>query len=185
MEIATAAQMPTQQSNVHGEPRARLVRDLPASDLPHAALAVDLSEVTPIILKSPTLLADMDPYNSLKPTLKPEPPAEPEKEAAKSEKIDNAMNDSPAAPTPIGTTNSFGSGSARPVERPSATVAKSGGESSEQTTGVIPIRKAIPVEPHEKPIEIRRAVPVKPLDQESEDETLLKSAPPPSSDLDQ
>jgi len=185
MEIATAAQMPTQQCNVHGEPRARLVRDLPASDLPHAALAVDLSEVTPIILKSPTLLADMDPYNSLKPTLKPEPPAEPEKEAAKSEKIDNAMNDSPAAPTPIGTTNSFGSGSARAVERPSATVAKSGGESSEQTTGVIPIRKAIPVEPHEKPIEIRRAVPVKPLDQESEDETLLKSAPPPSSDLDQ
>src|SRR5213078_2037679 len=76
MEIATPAQTPIEPCNVHGEPRARLVRDLPATDLPRAALAVDLSEVTPIPIKNPTLLADKDPYNSLKPTLKPEPMAE-------------------------------------------------------------------------------------------------------------
>jgi 1A family penicillin-binding protein len=185
MEIATTAQMPPAQCNVHGEPRARLVRDLPASDLPRAALAVDLSEVTPVILKSPTLLADKDPYNSLKPTLKPEPTPEREKEAAKNEKIDNATDASRAAPTAIETTNSFGSRSPQDANRPLPNVAKSRGESSNQTTEVIPIRKAIPIEPKEEPVEIRRAVPVKPLDQESEDETLLKSAKPPSSDLDQ
>jgi 1A family penicillin-binding protein len=184
MEIATAAQMPAEQCNVHGEPRTRLARDLPASDLPRASLAVDLSEVTPVIVKSPTLLADKDPYDSLKPTLKPEPSPAPEKETAKNETIDDATNASRAAATTTGTTNSFGSGSAHAVNRPPATVAKSGGEPSNQTPEVIPIRKAIPVEPQEKPVEIRRAVPVKPLDQESEDETLLKSAPP-SSDLDQ
>src|SRR5207253_6288047 len=54
--------------------------------------------------------------------------------------------------------------------------------SNKQTTEpAVPIRKAIPVEPQEKkePVEVRRAQPVKPLDQENEDETLLKSATPP------
>src|SRR5436853_650513 len=77
MEIGTQSQLPTQPCNVHGEPRARLARFFSSSDLPRAALAVDLSEITPIAIKSPTLLADTDPYNSLKPTLKPEPAAEP------------------------------------------------------------------------------------------------------------
>jgi 1A family penicillin-binding protein len=185
MEIATAAQMPAEQCNVHGEPRARLVRDLPASDLPRASLAVDLNEVTPVIVKSPTLLADKDPYNSLKPTLKPEPSPAPEKETAKKETIDDATNASQAAPTTTGTTNAFDSGSAHAVNRLPATVAKSGGEPSNQTPEVVPIRKAIPVEPQEKPVEIRRAVPVKPLDQEGDEETLLKSATPAPSDLDQ
>ncbi|PYL19092.1 MAG: hypothetical protein DMF41_10565 [Verrucomicrobia bacterium] len=173
MEIATAAQMPTEPCNVHGEPRARLARDLPASDLPRAELAVDLSRVTPVVLKGPTLLADKDPYNSLKPTLKPEPTPEAKKETAENEKIDNAIDASRATPT---------SGGAADLNRPPATITKSGGESSNQTTEVIPIRKAISVQPQEKPVEIRRAVPraipVKPLDQESVDETLLKSATP-------
>src|SRR5438067_5053760 len=82
MEIDTSAQTPTDSCNVHGEPRARLVRDLPSSDLPRAELAVDLKEVTPVIIKSPTLLADKDPYNSLKPTLGPEPEPEAAKETA-------------------------------------------------------------------------------------------------------
>src|SRR5207245_350676 len=42
MEIATPSQAPTEPCNVHGEPRARLAREFPASDLPRAALAVDL-----------------------------------------------------------------------------------------------------------------------------------------------
>src|SRR5205823_8793073 len=73
MEIATAAQVPTEPCNIHGEPRARLAREFGSSDLPRAELAVNLTEVTPVAIKSPTLIAEMDPYNSVKPTLKPEP----------------------------------------------------------------------------------------------------------------
>jgi 1A family penicillin-binding protein len=80
MEIATAAQMPTESCNVHGEPRARLVRDLPPSEFPRAELAVDLNEVKPVLVKGPTLLADKDPYNSAKATVKAEPT--PDKEIA-------------------------------------------------------------------------------------------------------
>src|SRR5213075_2515823 len=81
-EVATQSQAPTEPCTVHGESRARLAREFPGSDLPRAALAVDLSEVTPVVVRSPTLLANKDPYNSLKPTLKPEPTPEPEKETA-------------------------------------------------------------------------------------------------------
>jgi penicillin-binding protein 1A len=173
MEFATATQMPIELCNVHGEPRARLVRDLPSSDLPRAELAVDLSQVTPISIKSPTLLADKDPYNSLKPTLKPEPTPEAEKQTVENQKTDNGTDIIQATPaaTPAKTAN----------------LGELRGESVTQSPQpVIPIRKAIPVEPQEqKPVEIRRAIPVKPLDQENADETLLKSATPPPSDLDQ
>src|SRR5207244_2868930 len=47
-EIATASQAPTESCDVHGEPRARLAREFSSSDLPRAALAVDLSAVAPI-----------------------------------------------------------------------------------------------------------------------------------------
>ncbi len=166
MEIATSAQMPTEPCNVHGEPRVRLVRDLPSSDLPRAELAVDLSEVTPVIVKSPTLLADKDPYNSVKPTVRPEPEPEAVKETTETEKIDNAAAENSATP-------------AKPEK-----VHEAEGDSNKQTPqAAVPIRKAIPVEPQEKkePVEIRRAKPVKPLDQENDEETLLKSATPPPS----
>ena len=164
MEIATPTQMPTESCNVHGESRARLVRDLPSGDLPRAELAVDLSEVTPVIVKSPTLLADKDPYNSLKPTLKPEP----EPKATENAKIDINANESRVTST-------------KPEK-----VSEPGVESINQTPdSAAPIRKAIPVEPQEKKTgEIRRAIPVKPLDQVNEEETLLKSATPSPSDLD-
>jgi 1A family penicillin-binding protein len=169
IELATPAQMPNELCNVHGEPRARLVRDLPSSDLPRAELAVDLSEVRPIVIKSPTLLVEKDPYNSLKPTLKLEPTAEPEKQTVENQKADNGADVIRATPR--------------------ATSAKTaslgglrGGSATQSPEPVIPIRKAIPVEPQEqKPVEIRRAIPVKPLDQENADETLLKSATPPPS----
>ena len=168
MEIATSAQMPTEPCNVHGEPRARLVRDLPSSDLPRAELAVDLSEVTSVVIKSPTLLADKDPYNSLKPTLRPEPEAEAVKGTTETAKIGNATAENSATP-------------AKPekVHEPER-------DSNKQTPeAAVSIRKAIPVEPQEKkePVEIRRAKPVKPLDQENDEETLLKSATPPPSGL--
>jgi penicillin-binding protein 1A len=161
-EIANQSQAPTEPCNVHGEPRARLARLFSSSDLPRAALAVDLSEVAPITVKSPTLLADKDPYNSLKPTLKPEPAPQPANTAT-NQKTDNAV-----AETGVKTANIGGSGS---------------GSGTQTAESAPEIRKAIPVQPQDKkPVEIRRAIPVKPLDQEDEDETLLKSATPAPSD---
>src|SRR5207244_3399623 len=60
-------------------------------------------------------------------------------------------------------------------------------QSSTQTAQATPeIRKAIPVAPQEKtPVEIRRAVPVKPLDQEDENQTLLRSAARPPGNPDE
>jgi 1A family penicillin-binding protein len=180
MEVATSTQAPTESCNVHGQPRTRLARDLPQSDLPRAELAVDLSEVTPVAVRSPTLLAEKDPYHSLKPTLKPEPTPEPERETAENQKIDSVTNGSPATPAPIAAIDQFGS-------RPGQAAANSeaaGGAVNQSTQSAIPIRKAIPVQPQDKgAVEIRRALPVKPLDQESAEDTLLKSATPPPSDL--
>ena len=166
MEIGTQSQVPTQPCNVHGEPRARLARFFSSSDLPRAALAVDLSEITPIAIKSPTLLADTDPYNSLKPTLKPEPAAEPAIQPAANQKSDSTSGESR-----VKTANVSGS---------------SNGSGPQPAESAPEIRKAIPVQPQDKkPVEIRRAIPVKPLDQEGEDETLLKSATPPPDDADE
>jgi hypothetical protein len=135
--------LPTELCDVHGEPHAQLVREATGSEFPRAAPAVDLSGVRPVSAKGPTLLADKDPYNSAKATVKPTPP--PQVETGTAEK--NAASE----PAPHGT--------------------------------VIP--KAIPVQsPPEEPVEIRKALPVGPLD-EIEAETLLKSATPPPTDLDE
>jgi 1A family penicillin-binding protein len=159
MEIGTQSQVPTEPCNVHGEPRARLAREFPASDLPRASLAVDVTEVTPIAIKSPTLLVDKDPYNSLRPTLKPEPAPQATAAAVANQKTDGA-----AGPTPEKTAKIDGSGGGNQT-----------GESDPE------IRKAIPIQPQDKrPVEIRRAIPVKPLDQEGGDQTLLKPATTPS-----
>jgi 1A family penicillin-binding protein len=163
MEIGAQSQVPTEPCNVHGEPRARLARFFSSSDLPRAALAVNVSEVTPITVKNPTLLADKDPYNSLKPTLKPE--AEPEPQPATGPDANEKTDSVVGANT--------------------ANTSETGG--SPQTAESAPeIRKAIPVQPEDKkPVEIRRAIPVKPLDQEDEDQTLLNSATPAPNDTDE
>jgi 1A family penicillin-binding protein len=166
MEIATPSQAPTESCNVHGEPRARLAREFSSSDLPRAALAVDLSEVTPIAIKNSTLLGDKDPYNSLKPTLRPEPTPQPTTETADNQKTDSASGASEVK-------------TASNAINPSGSITPTPESTSE-------IRKAIPVQPQDKkPLEIRRAIPVKPLDQEDADETLLRSALPPPRDIDQ
>jgi penicillin-binding protein 1A len=159
-EIATEAQAPTEPCNVHGEPRARLARALPAAEFPRASLAVDLNDVTPLIVKTPTLLADKDPYNSARPSVKAQ--VEAEKIAAprtEENKIDNQAGENRAT---------------APVAEPAA-IPKA-------------IPKAIPVKPEEKesdeePVEIRKAVPVGPLD-ELNDDTLLQAATPPPADSD-
>jgi penicillin-binding protein 1A len=160
------SQVPAEPCNVHGEARARLAREFGSSDLPRAALAVNLSEITPVVIRSPTLLADKDPYNSLKPTLKPEPTPEPLTEIAGNQNVNSA-----AGENGIKTANNSSGQS----------------QSSTPTTQATPeIRKAIPVAPQEKtPVEIRRAVPVKPLDQEDENQTLLRSAARPPGNPDE
>ncbi|MEY2526139.1 MAG: penicillin-binding protein [Verrucomicrobiota bacterium] len=169
-EIATETQAPTESCNVHGEASARLARALPAAEFPRASLAVDLSEVTPVVVKTPALLADKDPYSSARPSAKAQ--AEAEKVAAEKvqeKKIDNQTSESPA-----------------PLPRPTKV---------EEATNRVPdaapipkaIPKAIPVKPGEKeeqePVEIRKAVPVGPLD-ELKEGTLLQTATPPPSDSD-
>ncbi len=163
-EIATPSQAPTEPCNVHGEPRARLAREFSSSDLPRAALAVDLSEVAPIEIRSPTLVADKDPYNSLKPKLKPEPTPQ-----APAETADNQKSEDASAAREVKTSNDADrSTSITQTQQPSSEIRKA--------IPVESIRKAIPVSPQEKkPVEIRRAKPVKPLDQEDEEETLLRS----------
>src|SRR5215470_11390578 len=89
MEIATQAQAPTELCNIHGEPRARLAREFGSSDLPRAELAVNLREVMPVAIKSPTLIADDDPYDSLKPTLVPDAVQQPATETADNRNSNN------------------------------------------------------------------------------------------------
>jgi 1A family penicillin-binding protein len=162
MELASQSQMPTEPCNVHGDPTTRLVRALPAteSDLPRAELAVDLSAVTPVIVKSATLLADKDPYNSLRATSKPQP--EPEQQQTS----EQANTDNVAPPPRAIPANPP---KAEPVQTPATSA---------------PILKAIPVQPTEEqtPAEIRKAQPVGPLDEESEDSLLKAETPPPQTD---
>jgi membrane peptidoglycan carboxypeptidase len=163
MEIGTPAQLPTDLCNVHGEGRAQLVREASESEFPRAAPAVDLHEVRPVLVKGPTLLAEKDPYNSAKATVKPSPTPEPENQI-----VEKRTEGEPAeVSTPIPKAIPVAS----PVESP------------------MEIRRAIPQptenrQPVTEPEEIRKAVPVGPLD-EIEDNTLLKSATPPPTDLDQ
>jgi membrane peptidoglycan carboxypeptidase len=171
MEVATEAQAPTELCNVHGEPRARLAREFGSSDLPRAELAVNLSEVMPIAIKSPTLIADHDPYDSIKPTVIPGPTPQPPTDVAETQKnggadtneVKSASNTASVNPPPSQTTQS--------------------GPEIRKAVPVEQIRKAIPVQPQERqPAEIRRAIPVKPLDQEDTERSLLRSAAQPPGD---
>jgi penicillin-binding protein 1A len=166
MEIATPSQAPTELCNIHGEPRARLAREFGSSDLPRAELAVNPNEVMPVAIKSPTLIADNDPYNSIKPTLIPEATPQPSTKTAENQKTDSSTggNEVKAASNTTNQTTQSGPEirKAIPVEQ---------------------IRKAIPVQPPERgPAEIRRAIPVKPLDREDTERTLLRSAAQPPDD---
>jgi 1A family penicillin-binding protein len=174
-EIATPSQAPSESCNVHGEPRARLAREFSSSDLPRAALAVNLSEVAPIEIRSPTLVADTDPYNSLKPKFKPEPAPQPPTQTADSQKTEEV-----SVASEVKTANNA------PDRSGSNTQTSQSSSEIRKAIPVEPIRKAIPVAPQEKsPVEIRRALPVRPLDQENKDETLLKHAVPPPGDVDE
>src|SRR6184192_2852983 len=83
LELVTSDQKPTEPCDVHGELHASLTRDLPPSEFPRAALAVDTNAVTPITPKGPTLLAARDPYNSVHAMVYPKPAPSPSPEAEK------------------------------------------------------------------------------------------------------
>jgi penicillin-binding protein 1A len=158
VEIATQEQMPTESCNVHGEPRPQVLADSPrAAEAPRAEPAADLREVRPVALKSPTLLADNDPYNSVKATVRVQS-ADDEVVAGEEapQKIDNRQpTETPAE--------------VRNQQKTPVTAGEDGK----------PVLRAIPVqpEPEETPVEIRRALPVGPMD-EVEDGALLKAATP-------
>ena len=157
-EIGTVAQLPTDLCNVHGEPRAvRVVKDAGETEFPRAAAAVDVNEVLPVVVKGPAVLADKDPYGSLRASLRATPTPAPiiaPAEAVTPLEVEKQPNGSP----------------------PNGPVMKA-------VPADTPVLKAIPVEPaQDQPAEIRKAEPVGPLD-ELRDKTLLNSAtPPPTTD---
>jgi 1A family penicillin-binding protein len=155
VEIATAAQMPTEPCNIHGEPRPSIVADLPASEAPRAELAADLSEVRPISLKAPTLLAQNDPYNSVKAAAKIETADQTPNDA---QDIDNRETQTAGADTRN-----------QKIDKADPDVGK-------------PVLRAIPVEPkpEETPVEIRRAMPVGPMDEVDQGALLRATTPTPS-----
>jgi membrane carboxypeptidase/penicillin-binding protein len=164
-EIATPAQMPTETCNVHGEPRAPVIADAPAPEVPRAQLAADLTEVKPVILKSPTLLAENDPYGSAKSIARIDQAADEQLTTKETpQKIDNR------APEP-----------ARAEVRNQKT------DKTRSADDGKPILKAIPVEPksEETPVEIRRAVPVGPMDEVEEGALLKAGSPSPAQSDDQ
>jgi hypothetical protein len=172
MEIATQAQAPADLCNIHGEPRARLAREFGTSELPHAELAVNLREVMPVAIKSPTLIADNDPYDSIKPTIIPDATPQPATETAETQKSDSGA----------GTNGVKSLSNTASVNPPTSQTTQSAPE-IRKAVPVEQIRKAIPVQPQDRqPAEIRRAVPVKPLDQEDTERTLLRSAAQPPGD---
>jgi hypothetical protein len=134
-----------------------VVAEAPSAEVPRAQLAANLTDVKPVILKSPTLLAENDPYNSVKSVAKIETDDnEQVVEKATAQKIDNRP--------PVGT---------------AAEVLNEKTNKASSTDDGKPILKAIPVQPQPKetPVEIRRAVPVGPMD-EVEEGALLKAAVP-------
>ena len=151
-EVATAEQMPSEPCNIHGEPRPPMVAETSHEEAPRAEAAVDVNTVKPIVLKGPTLLAQNDPYNSMKATVKLDA-RDTGQVVESAEKVDNREEESAAAETRD--------------------------QKPEAAARATPVLRAIPVEPEpeETPVEIRRAVPVGPMD-EVDQGALLKAVTP-------
>jgi hypothetical protein len=134
---------------------------------------VNLREVMPVAIKSPTLIADNDPYDSLKPTIIPDATPQPPTEIAETQKSNSGAGTNGANPA----------SNTASVNPPTSQTTQSAPE-IRKAVPVQTIPKAIPVQPQDRqPAEIRRAVPVKPLDQEDTERTLLRSAAQPPGDI--
>src|ERR1051326_2924465 len=97
-EVATAEQMPSEPCNIHGEPRPPMVAETSHEEAPRAEAAVDVNAVKPIVLKGATLLAQNDPYNSMKATVKLDA-RDTGQVVESAEKVDNREEESAAAET--------------------------------------------------------------------------------------
>ena len=64
-EIATDEQAPKGGCTVHGNPQNNFVKVLPGAEWPRAAAAVNVAANTPVLMKAPTVLGEVDPYNSV------------------------------------------------------------------------------------------------------------------------
>src|SRR5438067_1254872 len=186
-ELATSTQMPTEPCNVHGEIRARLVRDLPVSGFPRASLAVDPRVVPPIPPQGPVLLAENDPYNAIHSTVKPKPVEKPEPEKSPAAEEPTKLPDptkpvlkaeavEPDATKPAPKAEAVES----PTEKPVLKAEKAERELTK------PVLRAEPVTPtpQKSPKEIRRAEPIHPSDEIPAD-SILRPTPPPPSDPDE
>ena len=72
IEFADDEQMPTDSCDVHSDSvRTQLVKKFDNSEWPRAALAIDTTQVRPVVMQGPTLLASDDPYNAIGSTFKP------------------------------------------------------------------------------------------------------------------
>jgi hypothetical protein len=67
-EIATDAQAPKDGCDVHGNPQRSYVKVIPGEEWPRAAPAVNITANTPVPMKAPTVLGEVDPYNSVQAT---------------------------------------------------------------------------------------------------------------------
>jgi 1A family penicillin-binding protein len=83
IEFADDQQMPTDYCDVHSDSvRTQLVKKFDNSEWPRAALAIDTTQVRPVVMQGPTLLASDDPYNAIGSTFRPktvakqDPPSE-------------------------------------------------------------------------------------------------------------
>ena len=146
---------------MHGEAKARLVRDLPDSGFPRAALAVDPTQVSPVAVKGPVLLAENDPYNAVNSTVRPKPPPNSDPEENMPDPTKPVLKAQPADPDPN-----------KPILKAEAA----------ELDPTKPILKAQPVDPTPEPKEIRRAKPVYPTDEIRSDQ-ILRPSPPPPADL--
>jgi hypothetical protein len=177
--------MPTEPCNVHGEARARLVRDLPDSGFPRASLAVDPKQVQPIPPQGPVLLAENDPYNAVRSTVKPKPVEKPEAEQSPGTKAENDLPDptkpvlkaeavEPEATRPAPNTET----SERPLDKPVLKAEPVVPEADK------PVLRAVPVTPTPPPKQIRRAEAVDPNEEVSAESIFLRPTPPPPKDPD-
>jgi penicillin-binding protein 1A len=151
LELATSDQKPSEPCNIHGELHASLTRDLPPSEFPRAALAVDTTAVTPVTPKGPTLLATRDPYNSVHAMVYPKPAPSPEAENAPT------SDEMPDPTKPI-----LKAIPVQPGEK----------EASAPSPAPVPTDTITTVvRPSGSPVEVRRAIPVvRPTPQASEPE---------------
>jgi hypothetical protein len=116
--------------------------------------------VRPIALKGPTLLAQNDPYNSVKATAKIDATDQTADDAQKTDNQETQTARSDVRNQEI--------------------------SNADRDAGK-PVLKAIPVDPkpEETPVEIRRALPVGPMDEVDQGALLKTMTPPPSSSDDE